>query len=199
MLSTAKRRPLATLLTIAACTAAMTAHGLRAQGTPAGFEESYALAKDRASIVANLIPGSADWYYYHCRERLDARDFAAVQKVLPTWIKRHGRTARVIEIENREALLSFGSNEERTFQLLRQRLSVQFQHERIVPGQRSDLATRLDPGMISPATLKARALASHRNTVNGFHDRALATLASTNLDDRQLHSLLKRLQQLLKI
>ena len=195
MLSTAKRRPLATLLTIAACTAAMTAHGLRAQGTPAGFEESYALAKDRASIVANLIPGSADWYYYHCRERLDARDFAAVQKVLPTWIKRHGRTARVIEIENREALLSFGSNEERTFQLLRQRLSVQFQHERIVPGQRSDLATRLDPGMISPATLKARALASHRNTVNGFHDRALATLASTNLDDRQLHSLLKRLQR----
>ncbi|MGK0262979.1 MAG: hypothetical protein ACI8UD_001626, partial [Planctomycetota bacterium] len=46
-----------------------------------------------------------------------------------------------------------------------------------------------------PATLTARALSSHRNTVNGFHDRALAKLASTNLDDRQLHSLLQRLSR----
>lgn len=199
MLSTAQSRPLATLLTIAACTAAVTAHGLSAQGTPQGvpigFEESYALAQDRASIVANLIPGTEDWYYYHCRERLDARDFKTVSKVLPTWIKRHGRTARVIEIENREALLSFGDNQERTYQFLRQRLAVKYGHERIVPGARSDLPTRLDPTMISPATLSSRALRSHRNTVNGFHNRALAKLASTNLDDRQLHSLLKRLSR----
>ncbi|HIE72232.1 MAG TPA: hypothetical protein EYP98_19820, partial [Planctomycetes bacterium] len=70
MPSTAKTRTLATLLTFAAATAAMTAHGLRAQGVPVGFEESYALAKDRKSVVANLIPGTDDWYYYHCRERL---------------------------------------------------------------------------------------------------------------------------------
>lgn len=195
MLSTAKSRPLATLLTIAACTAAMTANGLRAQGTPVGFEESYALAKDRASIVANLIPGTEDWYYYHCRERLDARDFKTVNNVLPTWIKRHGRTARVIEIENREALLSFGNNQERTYQFLRQKLGVQFNHERVVPGARSDLPTRLDPTLVSPATLTQRALNNHRNTVNGFHDRALAKLASSNLDDRQLHSLLQRLDR----
>lgn len=195
MPSTANRRPLAALLTVAACTAAMTATGLRAQGTPVGFEESYALAKDRKTVVANLIPGTEDWYYYHCRERLDVGDFETVNKVLPTWIKRHGRTARVLEIENREALLSFGNNPERTYQFLRSRLSVNFDHQRIVPGQRSDLPTRLDPSLVSPATLSRRALANHPNTVNGFHDRALAKLASTNLDDRQLHSLLKRLRR----
>ena len=195
MFSKAHSRPLATLLTIAACTAALTAHGLRAQGIPVGFEESYALAKDRASVVANLIPGTEDWYYYHCRERLDVRDFATVRQVLPTWIKRHGRSARVIEIENRDALLSFGDNQERTFQFLRNRLGAQFNHERIVPGQRSDLPTRLDPALVSPTTLTQRALNQHRNSVDGFTDRALATLANNDLDDRQLHSLLSRLQQ----
>ena len=195
MLCTANRRSLATLLSIAACTAAMTAHGLRAQGTPAGFAESYALAKDRAEVVASLIPGTEDWYYYHCRERLDARDFATVRQVLPTWIKRHGHTARVIEIENREALLSFGDNQERTYQFLRDRLGAQFAHQRIVPGQRSDLPTRLDPNLVSPTTLTQRALNNHRNTVDGFTDRALAALASSDLDDKQLHSLLGRLRR----
>lgn len=173
----------------------MTAHGLRAQGTPAGFAESYALAKDRAEVVASLIPGTEDWYYYHCRERLDARDFATVRQVLPTWIKRHGHTARVIEIENREVLLSFGDNQERTYQFLRDRLGTQFSHQRIVPGQRSDLPTRLDPNLVSPATLTQRALNNHRNTVDGFTDRALAALASSDLDDKQLHSLLGRLRR----
>ncbi len=195
MPSTAKTRTLATLLTFAAATAAMTAHGLRAQGVPVGFEESYALAKDRKSVVANLIPGTEDWYYYHCRERLDVRDFQTVRRVLPTWIKRHGRTTRVVEIENREALLSFGDDQERTYSYLRKQLGVQFRHERIIPGARSDLPTRLDPNLVSPTTLTARALSRHRNTVNGFTDRALAALASSNLDEKQLHSLLGRLRR----
>ena len=83
---------LATVATIAA---------LRAQGTPIDFAETYALAADRAQAVATLIPGSDDWYYWHCRERLDARDFATVRRVLPTWIQRHGHSARVVEVENR--------------------------------------------------------------------------------------------------
>ena len=191
----AQRRTFHALLTLAACSAALTAHPLRAQGTPIGFEETYALAPDRAAVVANLIPGTEDWYYYHCRERLDARDFAEVRKVLPTWIKRHGRTARVVEIENREALLSFGDDRERTFDFLRRRLGVTYHHQRVVPGAKSDLPTRLDPALISPATLTRRAFAAHPDTVDGFHDRALAALATTELDDKQLHSLLRRLRR----
>ena len=118
-----------TFLTALLATAAATP-GLEAQGIPVGFEETYALAEDRAAVVAQLIPGTADSYYYRCRERLDAGDFAAVRAMLPTWIERHGRTARVLEIENREALLSFGQDPDRTFDFLRQRLGLRFQHER---------------------------------------------------------------------
>ncbi|MEO6597133.1 MAG: hypothetical protein ABIP94_20505, partial [Planctomycetota bacterium] len=205
MQRTSHRRHLASLLSLAALTAAMTA-----QGTPIGFEETYALAPDRAPVVAGLIPGTDDWYYYHCRERLDARDFATVRKVLPTWIQRHGRNQRVLEIENREALLSFGDNgagsggagsggagsgANRTFDFLRQRLGLSFEHQRTVLGAQSDLPTKLDPTLLSPSELTKRALAWHQGTVDGFQDRALAALASTNLDANTLHNLLSRLQR----
>ena len=66
MLTTDKLRTFATLLALASAYAAfLTAGSLRAQGTPIGFEEHYALAKQRSTVVANLIPGTEDWYSYH--------------------------------------------------------------------------------------------------------------------------------------
>src|SRR5262249_32871132 len=106
-----------TVLALAVCAAS-----LAAQGTPIGFEETYALAPARAKAVAPLIPGTEEFYYYSCRERLDARDFAAVRQILPVWIQRHGRTPRVIEIENRDALLGFTADQGRTYDFLRERL-----------------------------------------------------------------------------
>src|SRR5262245_34772268 len=186
-------RPLRTsqaVLLFAALSAA-----LAAQGTPIGFEETYALAADRAKVVETLTPGTEDWYWYHCRERLDARDFASVQTMLGAWIQRYGRTARVLEVENREALLSFSDSAERTFTFLRERLGLRFDHQRVVPGAPSDLPTRLDSGLLSDAVLTQRALQRHPSTVDGFRDRALAALASTSLDADTLHSLLSRLKR----
>ena len=175
------------LLALAALTAA-----LHAQGTPIGFEETYALAADRAKAVATLIPGSEDWYYWHCRERLDARDFDSVRKVLPAWIQRHGRSARVFEVEDRDALLSASSEGERTFDFLRQRLGYRFDHQRVVPGATSDLPTRLDPAFLSAGNLLRNALARSQETVDAFTDAGLPALAAQNLTPRQLRSGLSR-------
>ena len=168
---------------------------LPSQGVPIGFEETYALAPDRAAAVATLIPGTDDWYYYHCRERLDAGDFATVREVLPAWIQRHGHSGRTTEIENREALLSFGDDPERTWAFLRDRLSLRFDHQRVVPGERSDLPSALDPTLLSHAALTARAFQLHPDSVDGFTDRALPALAATGLDGNRLHGLLSRLQR----
>ncbi|MBL9077349.1 MAG: hypothetical protein JNL08_07595 [Planctomycetes bacterium] len=186
----APRHRAASLLALAALCAS-----LAAQGTPIGFEETYALAPDRAAAVATLIPGTDDWYYYHCRERLDARDFATVRQVLPAWIQRHGRTQRTIEIENREALLSFGDDPERTWTFLRDRLGLRFDHQRVVPGERAELPSRLDPALLSHAVLTERALQQHPSDTDGFTARALPALAQTELDGDRLRSLLTRLQR----
>lgn len=182
------RRSPAALLTAAVLVAA-----LHAQGTPIGFEETYALAPDRSKAVASLLPGTDDWYYWHCRERLDARDFAAVRSLLPQWTRQHGRTHRVIEIENREALLSFGDNSERTWNLLRQRFDLRFDHQRQIPGATSDLPTSLDPTVLSPTSLRRAALARSPETLDEFTAHGLFALASENLSPRQLDSLLRLL------
>ncbi|HEX6810547.1 MAG TPA: hypothetical protein VF384_02885, partial [Planctomycetota bacterium] len=184
-----RTRPNLAILLVAALSVA-----LSAQGTPVGFEETYALAADRGKVVETLIPGTEDWYWYRCRERLDARDFASVRTLLPAWIQRHGRTARVLEIENREALLGFSDAAERTFAFLRERLGLRFDHQRVVPGAPSDLPTRLDAELLSDTVLTQRALQRHPGTADGFRTRALAGLAGASLDADQMHSLLARLE-----
>ena len=186
----ANRRRSHVLLAFAALTAS-----LAAQGTPIGFEETYALAPDRAQAVAPLIPGTDDWYYYHARERLDARDFATVRALLPAWIQRHDRNARVREIEFREALLSYGDDPERTFAFVRDRLGLRFDHQRVVPGERTDLPSQLDAALLTNETLTQRAWQLHPGDVSGFTDRALPALARTELDGNQLHALLQRLDR----
>ena len=180
----------AALLTMVVVTAA-----LSAQGTPIGFEETWALSPDRQKALATLIPGTSDWYYYHCRERLDARDFQSVRQLLPTWIERHGRSQQVIEIEHREALLSFGDDAERTYDYLRRQLGTSYDHQRVVPGAKSDLPTALDPNALSPTLLTQRALANHPGSVQGFTQRALPGLAGTQFEPNTLRDWLQRLDR----
>jgi hypothetical protein len=179
-----------TLLAFAACCAATSA-----QGRPIGFEETWALSLDRAKAVALLTPGTDDWFYYSCRERLDARDLAGVDSLLRDWLARRDRDGRVVEIENRAALLGFATAPDRTWDLLRQRLGLSWDHQRVVPGATSNLPTALDPAFLSPVHLTAQALAHHPNGVGGFTDAALPSLAAAALDDNQLRDLLHRLRR----
>ena len=178
------------LLAIAALTAA-----LNAQGTPVGFEETWALSDNRAEAVKTLTPGTEPWYYYQCRERLDAGDFTAVRTLLVAWIQRLGRSARVPEIENRVWLLEYPKNPDAAYDFLRRRLDLQFDHQRVVPGAKTELPSQLDPRLIAPETLSVQARRSHPGSFDGFTDHALFALAAEELGADELHSLLQRLQR----
>jgi hypothetical protein len=180
----------APLLAFAALTAA-----LAAQTPQLTFAEQYAFGKDRRQAIAMLAQGSPDWFYYNCRERLDARDFATVQRLLTDWIARHDRSQQTREIENRLLLLGFDNNPSRTFAQLRERLNLTYQQQRELPGESTNLPTRLDPAVLSPAALTQQALAMHAGSVDGFTDAALPGLAAAALDPSLLRSLLTRLRR----
>lgn len=167
---------------------------LAGQGRTIGFDETYALAEDRAQAIAKLIPGTPDFYFYSCLHKQDLRDFDAVAPLLAAWVKRHGRTPRVIEIENRQALLTFEQNAEVTFAFLTSRLGLSFMHQRKVPGEKPNLPTRLDPKTIARETLDRRAFERHPRTVNGFQSSAYRSLAAANLDENQFLSLMSKLR-----
>jgi hypothetical protein len=179
-------RASALLLTLAALSAS-----LAAQGTPIGFEETFALSADRSKAVALLIPGSNDWFYYRCRERQLAGDLTAVRQLLVDWRRVHpDDQARLLEIENRQALLGFAADPGATFAFLQQRLGLLFDAVRTDAGAPPDLPTQLDPAGLDREVLWQKALAENDNSLAGLTTEALPWLADRNLDDAQLRQFL---------
>ena len=160
-----------------------------------GFIEDFALAKDRAEALKQLIPGTEDYYYYHCLHAQNQGKLADVDAMLTAWIKRYDRTQRVVEIENRQALLKYEKDPKGSLEYIRRRLGVQFNHQRELLGQKPQLPTSLDQKLISRATLTQVALQRHPGSLQGFDDRALDWLVDVNLDPARRRHLLNRLRR----
>ena len=106
-----------------------------------GFVEDFALSPDRERALAQLIPGTRDFYYYKCLHLQNSGRLDEVAGVIKLWRDRHGTTNRLIEIENRQALLEYDAAPARSLEFIRKRLGLQFNHQRIVPGQKTDYPT----------------------------------------------------------
>src|SRR5260370_1066243 len=109
------------------------------------FDEKFALAQDRTQALAQLIPGTEDYYYYHCLHHEQQGRHDEVRKLLETWVKRHNWTARAIEIANRQALLRLDSEPKQSFEYLRRQMNLSFSHQREVEGRETHHPTKLDP------------------------------------------------------
>jgi hypothetical protein len=160
--------------------------------------EALALSEDRREALAQLIPGTEDYYFHHCLAHQLRGELGEVGKLLDGWVKRHGETNRVREIRDRQALLEFSdraSSRASSLEHLRRRLGLTFDHQREVEGAQLELPTRLDQALIGREPFKRDALAHHHN-LDGFSDRALDWLAEdTSLSLTQVRALLGRLRQ----
>ena len=157
-----------------------------------GFVEDFALAKDRAAALAQLIPGTEDYYYYHCLHALNNEQYAKVQELTQLWLTRFGQTPRFREIQTRNALLTYTQNPQRSLDFLKQQLNLRFDQQKFVPGAAPNLPTSLDPRLITREVLKTRSLQGWRNLDN-FEDAALGWLAAEDLNWERRRHLLQRL------
>ena len=94
------------------------------------YVEDFALAPDRTVPLQQLIPGTEDYYFYHCLHFQNTEQYDKVEQLLQDWIKRHNYTPRVREILNRQALLTYAANPQKSLDYLRQQLNLQFNHQR---------------------------------------------------------------------
>jgi len=159
-----------------------------------GYIEDFALAKDRTVPLKQLIPGTEDYYYYHSLHYQNTEQFDKVDELLKLWIKRHNYTSRVREILNRQALLTYSKDPQKSLEYIRQQLGINFNHQREVRGENPNLPNQLDPKAISRAALQARALSRYKN-LQGFEDAALDWLVASKLSADQRRHLLQRLQR----
>jgi hypothetical protein len=159
-----------------------------------GFVEDFALARDRAESLRKLIPGTEDYYYYHCLNYLNTEQFEKAAALTRPWLERFGQTARLTEIQTRYALLNYEKNPQQTLAYLRQRLGLRFDHQKAMAGGSPNLPTALDQKLIERATLRADSLARWKNLDN-FENSALDWLAAEKLDWERLRNLLQRLER----
>src|SRR5262245_37958587 len=83
-----------------------------------GFVEDFALARDRAAALRQLIPGTEDYYYYHALHALHTEQYDKIETLTRPWLERFGQTPRLTEIQTRHALLSYERNPQRSVDYL---------------------------------------------------------------------------------
>ncbi|MCX7004811.1 MAG: hypothetical protein NTV22_16270 [bacterium] len=159
-----------------------------------GFNETFALATNRATTLEQLIPGTEDFYYYQCLLAQQQGATGLFQTTLDQWVKRHGTTAKVKIMRNRQALLQYGADPQATLAYLRNELNPPLGHAREVFDGTNTVPTAFDQKFISFAMLRAKALARY-NDLSGFTDAGLDYLDAAALNPVQLHDFLRRLAQ----
>ena len=157
-----------------------------------GFVETYALAADRAAALRQLIPGTEDYYYYHCLHLLQTERYDDLGAMTRPWRERYGQTQRLTEIETRHALLTYDRDPKKTLDYLRDRLNLRFDHQREVAGIAPNLPTALDPRMIARDILRADSL-RRWNDLQNFEDIGLDQLAAADMSWEKQRNLLQRL------
>src|SRR5437588_900836 len=157
-----------------------------------GYVEDFALARDRAASLRQLIPGTEDYYYYHCLHLLNTEQFEKVEELTKPWLQRFGQTQRLTEIQTRHALLTYERNPKRSLTYLRSHLGLQFNHQKVILGAVPNLPTVLDPKLIAREALRAYSF-THWQNLDNFEDAALDWLAAEELNWERRRNLLQRL------
>src|SRR5437667_7574749 len=83
-----------------------------------GYVEDFALSRDRAAALRQLIPGTEDYYYYHCLHYLNSEQYAKAEELTKPWLERFGQTPRLSEIQTRHALLPYSRDPKRSLAYL---------------------------------------------------------------------------------
>ena len=157
------------------------------------FLEDFALAKDRAAVLKQLVPGTEDFSYYYALHFIQTEQFDKLDGLLTNWVQRHGETPRVREIRTRFALAIYDKNPQKTLDYLRTRLGLTFSHQKEVLNAEPDFPTALDIGQISREAYLRRANAITTDNADQFEDGALDWLVGTELSPNLRRSVLSRL------
>jgi len=152
--------------------------------------EAFALADDRTELLAQLIPGTADFYFYSCLHHQQRGELDQVGPLLTLWRERHGQTRRLTEIENRQAMLRWDSPASK--ERIRHQIGLLFDHQRQQEGKLTDHPSSMDPAVVL-RSLRTDALG--HGHLQRFTDRALLALVGEGFKGERRRELLNRLRR----
>jgi hypothetical protein len=97
---------------------------------PISWMEAFALSLDRQAKLGELIPGSDDYYFYHCLHYQTTGQLERSEAILRDWLAEHkGReTAAITAMIDRQRLLTYRDSPQRTIDHLVSRLGIKLDH-----------------------------------------------------------------------
>ena len=152
--------------------------------------EALALATDRTEALGQLLPGSEDHDYFrglHAQHR-GALDEA--QKILNSWVGRHGHTDRYERLRLRQLFYALG--DPAAVDQLRDQFGVDHSHEPEAADVDPTRPTKLAQGTFDGAKLLADAV-SYSSDLSQVTDEGLYELIGQNLGSSERRALLSRI------
>jgi hypothetical protein len=156
------------------------------------YLEQFSLAADREQALQQLVPGTEEYYYYHCLHLQHQRQYDRVEALVQKWVERFGVTGLVREIRHRQNLLAYDREHRRSLDYLQQELGLRFDHQRQAEDIAADLPLTIPADLLSEEALLKRAMQIHPN-LDGLEDRGLHLLLAETVTDEQRRDLLRRL------
>jgi len=158
-----------------------------------GFIEDFALAKDRADALKQLIPGTEDYYYYHALHLQNERRIKELDRILGEWRKHFEHSASRKQIENRESLIRYSDDPEATLAYLKKELGLNFDHQQEGKAHEANHPSSLDQDFVSWKAFLDDAL-RNSNTLQNLGESAFHSFLASKpkLNTTQLRNLLSR-------
>ena len=162
-----------------------------------GYVETFGLAGDREAVLKELVPGTDDYFYYQALQAQNTGRRERFQEVIERWIRE--RNGQVIdgarELLNRQALLDYDKDPQKTLKYLREQLDLHFDHARKTGERRSDAPTKFDNSLITAEALFKLVLPRDPGSLERIEDAGLELAARQPITDDQRRNLLARLQR----
>lgn len=160
-----------------------------------GFIERFALASDREKVLTELVPGTEDYYFFHALHYQNSRQAPKLTATLDAWKKRYPNSQRRKVIENREALLAYDADPQKTLDFLKRFFNLQFNHVQDRRDQKPDLPTELDQARIGRDAFRKIALVDDDLSKCGDEELAQLVIDKVQLRPAQRRALLARISR----
>ncbi|MEI8121655.1 MAG: hypothetical protein WCI20_06360 [bacterium] len=170
---------------------------LNAGAQEIGYIETFSLADDREAALKDLVPGTDDYYYFNALQAQNTGGRQRFKEIIDRWIR--DRNGNVIEgareLLNRQALLDYDKEPQKTLDYLRHELGLYFNHSRKTGDRVSRAPSALDNACLGVERLLQRALANDSRSLEGLENAGLALVVGRAINDEQRRNLLSRLSR----
>ena len=156
-----------------------------------GFSERFALSENREAALAELIPGTDSYFYYHCLHCQTVGKIAEARGHLDSWITRVGLNEQTQRMQTRQFLLEYRTNPQSTFDHLRSNFGINIDHPAPRKDEAAELETKLDPNILNWNTI----LKSHANNPSALENVALAHVIASLNEPNNLRNWLQRIDR----